>query len=69
MSPVETPARHSELAALPTASLMTSAACKTPGSGAEAQEERRERREREGQKQERSRGRQRANDGTFSIVF
>lgn len=33
-SPAEMPARHSERAAPPTASLMTSAACKTPGSGA-----------------------------------
>lgn len=37
--PAEMPARHSELAAPPIASLMTSAACKTPGSGADAQEE------------------------------
>lgn len=36
------PARHSELAAPLPASPMTSAACKTPGSGAEGEEERRE---------------------------
>lgn len=42
-SPAETPALHSELVSPPTASLMTSAACKTPGSGAEAQEEKRKR--------------------------
>lgn len=36
-SPAWKPARHSELAAPPTASPMTSVACKTPGSGAEAE--------------------------------